>query len=456
MNLEDVPVLKTSVDLTAEDEEIDDKEALHRRLKVKLERPSDAETSSNVDLSRLKHSPIYFNDDEPMVNDDQNVFDFLPNAVDIKAEPVANSSKITSCWTPSVDIKNQCAAEPEAVAGPSGLSSYLAFASNIASYTVNTNGTDIVSNMSGSDDQKPSSSNHDLCVENGLSSDAMPENDVDEELHFSQQVIFNIKQEADQSFEYDSGERRVVNTDPIIISDDDDEPDAKDNKWSASLSQNQDKIIEKLKAKEIKRKSLKIIDPIPQTQKKSRCVSETVPSTSKLRHSIETGKLSSSSRTQNGIPIRRKSLSEDSTSKLFEMAPKPSCSSKPEAAKTCTRPKVKESKSRGDFLTAEQPPPAPIGARRKSLDVRRTGMANKADGKSNSRDQKAAENATKPYETILKPKGVPIQRKSRVPTIDSKDTNSSTLQNVAGSSKGVPSDGKYNSDHWTINNHKQS
>lgn len=351
--------------------------------------------------------------------------------------------------------------------------------------------------------------------------------DIDESLHFSQQVILNIKQEADQSYEYEEPtikpRPRIVNDVPIVILDDDDEPDENQLVWSQKLVGDQDKkLIERIEenSKLAKRKSAQQIDPIPQIVQKRRRSTITKESTSKSsskssrrsegnvasrsrskstdrgassshhrkeRPSTESNSSSKSARRTEGAVTphstskstdrsasssrhredrlstesgsssksthryensaaekvdsharrkstdRRKSpsrsrtdlLSNDSLSprnnhssvesnheakkrRLAELAPRievPS-TSKPDTHKS-SRPVVKNSKSRGEFLTEPLPAKGPLPTRRQSIDSRKA-----LDMSNNKKPVETVE----PYETILRPKNVPIKRISRVPS----------------------------------------
>lgn len=393
-NLEEVVVEKERIDLTEDDDmEVDSKEFLHRQMNIKRER----QPENDENLQRLKRSPVHYNDEEPVIDDIPPDFDAFanpiagPSRVIVKPEPVSSTNGIA----PNVNKVEDVVVEPND-------------ARSAVNESAAANPLFIIDSTALDAGVTPSYGNS-VC--------SSPAHDIyDDDIHFSQQIAFNIKQEVDQSFEYDSGDApppRIVNDDPIMILDDDDEPNAVDNNWGIKLSQVEGQLVEKLmkKTKTDKRKSSKCIEPQPQLSKRRRSVAET-----KSPKSVS-GKTSVNDKAP---PARRKSISDDVKSKLAELAAKvkvPSAVDRAQAeAKSKTRPKVKVSKSRSDFLTADQPPgPPPILARRKSFDAKQD------DNVRSNKDKIVTQQRIKPgddnlYETVLKPKGTPITRISRVPS----------------------------------------
>lgn len=393
-----VPIVKSSVDLTIDDDEdgIDTKE--HIRQLIKKVKPEPVLTN-NVDLLRLKQEYVESSPIVPIMN----VF-----------------------------------AQPEAVAGSSSLNVTTNNSTNRferhPSYSPLS---------SDNNELSPPPTNHEAPTTDKTNANHASE-DGDECFQHSQQIIFNIKQEAHLSFTMDDDEESDDRSDEnehyqgrgienyndendnvrVIVLDDDEQ---QYRSWNTKLSQDQDKVIEKLKKStertDTDRKYSKMIAPmplakrrrscserepthVPPKRRRSRSEREPVASTASFSRKIGLGTDGKANcRNQISSPIRRKSISEDQKDKLAKIARE----SKEKAAKaapipkTSTRPKVKSSKSRADFLAEK--PPSIIEARRKSVDERRS-LISKSP---------VPEEANR-YETILRPKGVPVKRVSRVPS----------------------------------------
>lgn len=167
-------------------------------------------------------------------------------------------------------------------------------------------------------------------TDNNENSTSLANNNEDEETFYSQQYLFEIKQEV------------ATGTDDSIVDlcDDEDYNDSENDKnWAMRLSQDQDKLEKiKVKLKNIPKKASKMIDSLPEIKMTRRKNDMVIASSS-----------TSMIQKNNDIPkemvakLRKRRLSEIATVQIDEP---PQISTN----KVATKPKVKVNEPRGTFL----------------------------------------------------------------------------------------------------------
>lgn len=484
-NVTEVPVVQSVVDLTAGD---DERDLTLTKIKTEMgaeQMPMDVEQIPiTVKLERLKRSPVYSDDedDEPitsepvtpepiadymvagpshayMCNDRASTSTALNGSVPVKIEPMVERRIVIleDVILPSAtfSFKRNPSPEPiERAESPSDVISIddddeVQWSQQIALQIKQ----EVNVGMNGSDDENFAES---------------MQNDGD---------MFHMNsQEDDDDFEM---------LEPKVIIEEEEEDDDDDSAFTNKLSQDQDKI-ERIKINGLhKRKQAKEIEAMPMPKRRRSCSEReaaplrqpssnrspdlwndaesnvAAPSTSSppsgqrssargppenaskyLSKRSHTERMKGSSERKSTAKSRiskgkskKSRLTDDQKGKLHDIALKAAKEKTKTDKRNGPKPKVKESRSRSGFLTAEQPPKL-IQARRKSTDISKgtrhdsNGIDKPADyfksipatsSAATIKPSTSAASTSKPatvtsgtYETVLKPKNVPIKRISRI------------------------------------------